>query len=265
MRLGCTDEQLQQPGILALPVPILSPNCILHPCCCTSTLQHPHRTERPFHSLLLLLPACESHGSRACSLSNAIMPFPALLRRNRKSDVHIRRHSVIVEPSETAAYIDAPPLPLHSPLGRLSDLDQRPHLDASAPTTLSAAGEPRGEDHDDDDDALLPPSLPGRPRPLSGLVRFRHASDSQLSTSARSSRVTTADGLDPAPAPAPQPADMPPSKLHAARLRPACFALLIRPLLPPSSACYHNHCTDLRHVRASVHHPLSPLQVARLL
>jgi hypothetical protein len=58
---------------------------------------------------------------------------------------------------------------------------------------------------------------------------------------------------------------MPPSKLHAGWLCLACFALLIPSLLSPSSACYHNHCTYLRPVRASVNHSLIPLQVARLL
>ena len=108
------------------------------------------------------------------------MPFPTLLRRNRKSDINIRRHSSVAEPVQLAQHLRTS-TPVEPVSSRSSD--DLPDLDAwkgaEASQGSSDAGRP------DDDGHLSPPTGPSRPLGFPGLARFRHASDSQLSAKAK--------------------------------------------------------------------------------
>ena len=108
------------------------------------------------------------------------MPFPTLLRRNRKSDINIRRHSSVVEPVQLARYVEMP-----TPVERVPSpsSDALPDIDAWKGAEASQASSDAGRP--DDDGHLSPPTGLSRPLGFPGLARFRHASDSQLSARAK--------------------------------------------------------------------------------
>lgn len=118
------------------------------------------------------------------------MPFPALLRRNRKSELNIRRHSIVVDDRQTSA--QAADLGLASALtGRPSECDEGVNgpRDDETRSSISIALAPKG-------DYLAPPGDARRSRAFPGLARFRNASDSQLSARAKDDTANVANASD---------------------------------------------------------------------
>lgn len=108
------------------------------------------------------------------------MPFSTLLRRGRKSEANIRRHSLLIDPSEGHSEF-LPPVALSlstdSLSGHLLGAVQASSVGHDKRATMSPAPRHR-------DDRLAPPASHEHDRARPGLVRNRHVSDSQLSTRA---------------------------------------------------------------------------------
>ncbi|KAI9779358.1 MAG: hypothetical protein M1816_003605 [Peltula sp. TS41687] len=115
------------------------------------------------------------------------MPFPTLLRRNRKSEANIRRHSVLVDSSvastELIPPVVDPSASLESLSARSSDTPQMPlsvgsGRNSKVPSRLTQPN-----------DRIAPPPVREHDKLHPGLARFRYASESQLSTKAKQHAV----------------------------------------------------------------------------